>query len=58
VEEEGAVIEVTVDEIIGHALKGEDITRPGGSYQLESGHIVLLREVAGKRIHDQHARRA
>jgi uncharacterized protein len=50
VAEEVAMIEVTVDDVIVHALKGEDITWPGGSHQLGLVHIVLLKEVAGKRI--------
>ena len=41
------MIEVTVDDVIVHALKGEDITWPGGSHQLGLVHIVLLKEVAG-----------
>ena len=47
---EASMIEVTVDNVIVHALKGEDITWPAGSHQLGLVHIVLLKEVAGKRI--------
>ena len=50
VAEEVSMIEVTVDDVIVHALKGEDITWPGGSHQLGLVHIVLLKEVAGQRI--------
>jgi hypothetical protein len=50
VEEEVSMIEVTVDDVIVHALKGEDITWPGGSHQLGLVHIILLKEVAGNRI--------
>lgn len=50
VEKEVSMIEVTVDDVIVHALKGEDITWPGGSHQLGLVHIILLKEVAGNRI--------
>jgi RNA polymerase sigma factor (sigma-70 family) len=49
-EEEVSMIEVTVDDIIVHALKGEDITWPAGPLKLGSLHIVLLKEVAGEHI--------
>ena len=40
VAEEVAMIEVTVDDVIVHALKDGDITWPGGSHQLGLVHIV------------------
>src|SRR4030095_3165158 len=50
VEKEVSMIEVTVDDVIVHALKGEDVTSPPGPHQLGLVHIVLLKEVAGTRI--------
>ena len=50
VAEEVSMIEVTVDDVIVHALKGEDVTWPGGPHQLGLVHIVLLKEVGGERI--------
>ena len=48
--EEVSMIEVTVDDVIVHALTGEDVTWPAGPHQLGTRHIVLLKEVAGARI--------
>jgi hypothetical protein len=48
VEKEFSMIEVTVDDVIVHALKGEDVTWPAGPHQLGLVHIVLLKEVAGR----------
>ena len=44
------MIEVMVDDVIVHALKGEDVTWPAGPHQLGSLRIILLKEVAGARI--------
>jgi len=47
---EVSMIEVTVADVIVHALKGEEVTWPAGPHQLGLVHIVLLKEVAGPRL--------
>jgi bifunctional DNase/RNase len=44
------MIEMTVDDVLVHALKGEDVTWPAGARALGALHIVLLKEIAGDRI--------